>query len=171
CEATTTARRRTPIPAAEIRLVGVRTDHLATLVDDVGIIQHASGVVPAREHGYCVDDVARLTLVAHELMRRGESAWAKVLYRSLAFLVDAADGSGAGMRNFMSYERHWLDEPHVGDHVGRSVGALGELLATAWIPAVVEPMRELMSDLVRSLRGEVALRTAAYAVLGLARLD
>ena len=35
----------------------------------------------------------------------------------------------------MSYDRRWLDEPHVGDHVGRSVWALGEILATAWIPA------------------------------------
>ena len=39
----------------------------------------------------------------------------------------------------MGYDRRWLDEPHVGDHVGRSVWALGEILATAWIPAVVEP--------------------------------
>ena len=32
----------------------VRPDHLLTLVDDVGIIQHADGVVPRRETGYCV---------------------------------------------------------------------------------------------------------------------
>ena len=41
------------------------------------------------------------------------------------------------MRNFMGYDRRWLDEPHVGDHVGRSIWALGDILATAWIPAVV----------------------------------
>jgi hypothetical protein len=75
------------------------------------------------------------------------------------------------MRNFMSYDRRWLDEPHVGDHVGRSIWALGEILGTAWIPAVVEPTGELLERLVASLGGEVPLRTAAYAVLGLARLD
>jgi glycosyltransferase involved in cell wall biosynthesis len=170
-EAIAMAPRRTPIPAAEMQLAGVRTDHLRTLVDDVGIVQHARGVVPAREHGYCVDDVARLALVANELARRGEGHWTRVLYRSLAFLDDAADDAGHGMRNFMSYERRWLDAPYVGDHVGRSVWALGEILATAWIPPVVEPMRELMASLVGSLRGEVSLRTGAYAVLGLARLD
>ena len=49
----------------------LRTDHLLTLVDDVGIVQHADGVIPNRETGYCVDDVARLAVVALELARRG----------------------------------------------------------------------------------------------------
>ena len=57
-----------------------------------------------------------------------------------------------GMRNFMSYDRRWLDEPHVGDHVGRSVWALGEILATAWIPAVVDPTRDLLGAARRRAR-------------------
>jgi hypothetical protein len=95
--------------------------------------------------------------------------WTSTLYRALAFL-HAAEGEG-GMRNFMGYDRRWLDEPHMGDHVGRSVWALGEILATAWIPAVVEPTRQLLDRLVGALAGDVSLRTAAYAVLGLSRLD
>jgi hypothetical protein len=75
------------------------------------------------------------------------------------------------MRNFMGYDRRWLDEPHAGDHVGRSVWALGEILATAWIPAVVVPVRDLLAQLVGTLAAEVSLRTAAYTVLGLSRLD
>jgi hypothetical protein len=76
-----------------------------------------------------------------------------------------------GMRNFMSYDRRWLDEPHIGDHVGRSVWALGEILATAWIPALVVPTRDLLARQVDALAGDVSLRTAAYTVLGLSRLD
>jgi hypothetical protein len=75
------------------------------------------------------------------------------------------------MRNFMSYDRRWLDEPHVGDHVGRSIWALGDILATAWIPAVVRPAGDLLNQLVGTLAGDVGLRTAAYAVLGLSRMD
>jgi hypothetical protein len=71
----------------------------------------------------------------------------------------------------MGYDRRWLDDPHVGDHVGRSVWALGEILSTAWIPAVVTPARDLLERLVGTLEGEVSLRTAAYTVLGLSRLD
>ena len=75
------------------------------------------------------------------------------------------------MRNFMSYDRRWLDEPHVGDHVGRAIWALGDVLTTAWVPALVDPAQRLLAKLVRSLEGELSLRTAAYTALGLARLD
>jgi hypothetical protein len=75
------------------------------------------------------------------------------------------------MRNYISYDGSWLDAPHVGDHVGRSVWALGDVLSTAWVPAAVGPARRLLATLVDSLQGELSLRTAAYTILGLARLD
>ncbi len=171
-EAAVARPRREPIPIVELELTSVRTDHLRTLVDDVGIIQHATGVIPSWETGYCVDDVARLAVVALELTgRTPDRQWTPVLHRSLAFLQFAAGPEGTGMRNFMGYDRRWLDEPHVGDHVGRTIWALGEILATAWIPALSGPARTLLDALVPSLRVDVSLRTAAYTILGLARLD
>jgi glycosyltransferase involved in cell wall biosynthesis len=169
-EASALAPRRRPAGIAELHLTSLRTDHLLTLVDDVGIVQHAHGIIPNRDSGYCVDDVARLAVVSLALAERGdEHIWTASLYRSLAFL-HAAAGVG-GMRNFMSYDRRWLDEPHVGDHLGRSIWALGDILATAWIPAAVRPAGDLLNRLVGSLTGEVSLRTAGYTVLGLSRLD
>jgi glycosyltransferase involved in cell wall biosynthesis len=169
-EAHELAPRRRPLGVTGLQLTSLRTDHLLTLVDDVGIVQHAHGIIPNRDSGYCVDDIARLAVVSLALARRGdEQPWTSILYRALAFL-HAAEGEG-GMRNFMAYDRRWLDEPHIGDHVGRSVWALGEILATAWIPAVVVPARDLLERLVAKLAGEVPLRTAAYTVLGLARVD
>ena len=171
-EAAAAAPRRTPIPDVGLELAEARTEHLLTLVDDCGIVQHARGAIPNRYTGYCVDDLARLVVVALELeSRTGDSKWTAVLYRSLAFLYDATDEDGAGMRNFMSYDRRWLDEPHVGDHVGRSIWALGDVLSIAWVPAIVGPSQRLLAALVRSLQGELSIRTAAYATLGLARLD
>ena len=169
-EADRLAPRRRPSGVADLHLTSLRTDHLLTLADDVGIVQHAHGIIPNRNSGYCVDDVARLAVVSLGLARRGdEQIWTSHLYRALAFLHAAADDGG--MRNFMSYDRRWLDEPHVGDHVGRSIWALGDILSTAWIPAVVRPAGDLLDRLVDTLDGEVALRTAAYTVLGLSRLD
>ncbi|HKI93179.1 MAG TPA: glycosyltransferase family 4 protein, partial [Gaiellaceae bacterium] len=167
-EAHELAPRRRPSGAADLHLASLRTDHVLTLVDDVGIVQHAHGIIPNRDTGYCVDDVARLAVVSLALARRGdEQVWTSILYRALAFL-HAATGED-GMRNFMGYDRRWLDEPHLGDHVGRSVWALGDILATAWVPALVEPTRDLLERLVGALAGEIPLRTAAYTVLGLAR--
>jgi hypothetical protein len=169
-EADELAPRRRPTGVADLHLTSLRSDHLLTLADDVGIVQHAHGIIPNRDSGYCVDDVARLAVVSLALARRGdEQIWTSHLYRALAFMHNAT-GDG-GMRNFMSYDRRWLDEPHLGDHVGRSIWALGDILATAWIPAVVRPASDLLDQLVATLSGEVYLRTAAYSVLGLARLD
>jgi glycosyltransferase involved in cell wall biosynthesis len=71
-EAAAAAPMRAPIPSVDLRLDHPRTDHLHTLVDDVGIVQHAYGVIPNWSSGYCVDDVARLALVALELERRDD---------------------------------------------------------------------------------------------------
>src|SRR6188472_1397238 len=170
-EAAELAPQRRPAGVADLHLSSLRTDHLLTLADDVGIVQHAQGIIPNRSSGYCVDDVARLAVVSLALAERGdERVWTSNLYRALAFLQAAADDGGA-MRNFMSYDRRWLDEPHAGDHVGRSIWALGDILATAWIPAVVRPAQDLLDRLVGMLGADVSLRTAAYAVLGLSRLD
>jgi glycosyltransferase involved in cell wall biosynthesis len=169
-EAAELAPQRRPAGVADLHLSSLRTDHLLTLADDVGIVQHAHGIIPNRRSGYCVDDVARLAVVSRALAERGEELiWTSNLYRALAFLQAAAED--AGMHNFMGYDRRWLDEPHVGDHVGRSIWALGDILATAWIPAVVRPARDLLDLLVGTLGADVSLRTAAYAVLGLSRLD
>ena len=169
-EAHACAPRRRPSGVADLHLGSLRTDHLLTLVDDVGIVQHGHGIVPNRDSGYCVDDVARLAVVSLALARRGdEQHWRSVLHRALAFLHAAT--ADDGMHNFMSYDRRWLDEPHLGDHVGRSIWTLGEILATAWIPALVVPARDLLDRLVRALPEDVSLRTAAYSILGLSRLD
>jgi hypothetical protein len=169
-EANELAPRRRPAGVADLHLTSLRVDHLLTLADDVGIVQHAHGIIPNRDSGYCVDDAARFAVVSLALAARGEEqVWTSNVYRALAFL-QAASGDG-GMRNFMGYDRRWLDEPHVGDHVGRSIWALGDILTTAWIPAVARPAGDLLDRLVGTLAGAVSLRTAAYAVLGLSRLD
>src|SRR5204863_7017944 len=106
-----------------------------------------------------------------ELARRNdEQIWTSIVYRSLAFLQDATDPN-QGLRNFMGYDRRWLDAPHHGDHVGRSIWALGEILSTAWVPAVVGPTERLLDAIVRTIPAKPSLRTGAYAALGLARLD
>ena len=48
-----------------------------------------------------------------------------MLARSLGFLRHAWSADERGMRNFMSYDRRWLDQPHAGDHLGRAAWALG----------------------------------------------
>ena len=155
-------------PAAT--LPRARSSHLLTLVDDVGIIQHADGVVPLRSSGYCTDDVARLAIVALGLRRStGAEAYDRLLARSLGFLRHAWSAEERGMRNFMSYDRHWLDEPHAGDHLGRAAWAVGEVVAAAPVPALLEPSLILLREMLPALAEQRSPRTMAFAALGLAR--
>jgi glycosyltransferase involved in cell wall biosynthesis len=149
-----------------------RTSHLMTLVDDVGIIQHADGIIPARSSGYCVDDVARLAIVALGLRQTvGNEEYSRMLARSLGFLRHAWDPERQGMHNLLSYDRRWLDEPHGGDHLGRAAWALGEVVAAEPPPAVFEPSRILLTELLPALARQRSPRTMAFAILGLAHAD
>ncbi len=148
--------------------VRTSTAHLRAMVDETGIYQHAEGRVPALEHGYCVDDVARLLPVAQELALT-DPTWAPDVVRALAFLRAASDGESAAMRNFLSWDRRWLDEPHNGDHVGRTIWALGELLSRETDTALRAPADTLTRRLTSGLdASNPTIRTSAYAVLGLA---
>lgn len=148
----------------------VRPDHLLVLVDDVGIVQHADGVIPRRDSGYCVDDVARLVIVALGLDREGRgAAYRRMLTLGLGFLRHAWDAESEGMHNVMSYDRQWVDDPHVGDHVGRAAWALGEVIAAQLPLAVAAPSLLLLESMAGALAGELSPRGMAFTVLGLAR--
>jgi glycosyltransferase involved in cell wall biosynthesis len=147
-----------------------RASHLLTMVDDVGIVQHADGIVPLRSSGYCTDDVARLAIVALGLGRTtGAERYHRMLARSLGFLRHAWSPEARGMRNFMSYDRRWLDEPHAGDHLGRAAWALGEVVAAEPAPALLGPSADLLRQMLPALSELHWPRSMAFAALGLAR--
>ncbi len=148
--------------------------HLVRLFDDVGIFQHATGTVPAREHGYCVDDVGRaLPVVADLATTRPEPCWSEFAYRCLAYLLHAyTDGQG-GLRNFMGYDRQWLDHPHDGDHVGRAIGGLSRFVERCDDDGARLVASRLRRSLIASLPSDHTLHTCAYVlpVLGPAHAD
>lgn len=162
------SRSRRPRP---LSAPAVRTDHLRALVDDVGIIQHANGVVANRQSGYCVDDVARLAIVALGLDRElNDPVFARMLAHSLAFLQHAWVPTVVGMHNFMTYDRRWADDATQGDHIGRTVWALGEVVAAQPPHALSVASRRLMEQLLPAVVNSTTPRTVAFTVLGLARV-
>ena len=151
----------------------IRSDHLLTLVDDVGIIQHAEGVVPLRAAGYCVDDVARMVIVALGLSRDGglghDQAFSRMVTSGLSFLRHAWDPDRAALHNFLSYDRSWIDQPHSGDHVGRAIWALGSVIAARPDDALGDASLRFLQDLAPAMDQMDSLREIAFAVMGLCR--
>jgi hypothetical protein len=105
----------------------VSLDHLELMCDDTGLLQHAIHCVPDRLHGYCVDDNARALLLASALNVPGEIPMAEAAsVRFAAFVQHAWNGERKRFRNFMSFDRRWLEDVGSEDCHARSLWALAE---------------------------------------------
>lgn len=105
--------------------------HLQAMTDDTGLLQHASFDVPCYAHGYCIDDNARALRLVTLLQeaRSGDAATLRSLStRYLAFVNHAFDPESRRFRNFMSYDRKWLETEGSEDCHGRALWALGTLV-------------------------------------------
>jgi hypothetical protein len=105
----------------------LRAEHLHCMCDDTGLFQHAVHSVPDRMHGYCVDDNARALLLACVLGSAGEPRLPEPLTaRFASFVQHAWNPQARRFRNFMSFDRRWLEEVGSEDSHGRTLWALGE---------------------------------------------
>jgi glycosyltransferase involved in cell wall biosynthesis len=112
--------------ATHAALPALRTNYLQTMCDDTGLFQHAVHSVPDRHHGYCVDDNARALLLSCSLNRIGEKALSEALTSCFAaFVQHAWNPDRKRFRNFMSFDRRWLEETGSEDSHGRTLWALG----------------------------------------------
>jgi hypothetical protein len=149
-----------------IGLAEVPFEHMLRLSDSTGLYEHARGALPRREHGYCVDDVARgLVVLARqphpppELVRLQE--------RYLTFVAHAQTGTGS-FHNRMGFDRRWHDAGGTGDWWGRALWGLGSIIARSTISWVREEAWTVFD-------GSVAVRSAsrramAFAALGAAEV-
>ena len=110
-------------------LPAVNPDHMLRLSDDTGILQHAIFSVPNTSEGYTTDDNARALVVCtllHELPEiEDECLFTSLSHRYLAFLWLAFNPVAGRFRNFLSYDRKWLEDTGSDDSHGRALWALG----------------------------------------------
>ena len=103
-------------------------NHLRRLTDDTGLVQHACFTVPNYDEGYATDDNARALIVAVSLEEQGEDASGETFglaSRYLAFVRHAFNSKMGHFRNFLSYDRRWLEEKGSDDCQGRSLWRWG----------------------------------------------
>jgi len=105
--------------------------HLKRMTDDTGLIQHAKYIIPDRHTGYCLDDNSRALMLcawAFFLLRDEDSKKLVSTYFSFTHFMQRPDGN---FRNFIDYQRHFLDEIGSDDACGRAIWALGYII---WRP-------------------------------------
>jgi hypothetical protein len=129
-------RRSSPIKTLDEQpgqLPDLKLDHLFRMSDSTGIFQHASFTVPNFAEGYCTDDNARALVLAMMLHQLGQGS-PRLSERAAtyaAFLNHAFDRERGRFRNFMSFDRRWLEEVGSEDCQGHALWALGLCVAQA----------------------------------------
>lgn len=108
-------------------------DHVDRMSDHRGLFEHAEGSTRREEHGYCVDDNARLLVVTSR--ERDQGSTHRLSRLALAFVLGAQTSDGR-TRNRMDRHGRWTDESSTDDCWGRSLWGLGHAATQHCDPAI-----------------------------------
>jgi len=141
-------------------------EHLIRLTDDTGLLQHGKFTVAHRAHGYCTDDNARgaIAMVKYYAQYPDPQAL-RLLDTYLSFVMYAQNADGT-FRNFMSFDRRWSGDEPEHDGLGRTMSALGAIMANPPSPAYLSVVKDYFDKSIGHVH-EQSARGAAYCILGM----
>jgi glycosyltransferase involved in cell wall biosynthesis len=146
----------------------MRLGHFLSLCDSTGMLQHAVHAVPDRAHGYCIDDNARALLLSTALANSADAQLPDVMSASFAaFIQHAWNPNTQRFRNFMSYDRRWLEETGSEDSHGRTLWALGECARKDTNPSRRRWAAALFKTALPAVGEFSSPRAWAFSLLGL----
>ena len=143
-------------------------DYLVAFTDDVGIFQHSKYGVPDRNHGYTTDDNARALILAVMLYEEyRERKYLDLVRTYLAFVYHALNDNGM-FRNFMSYQRSFLEEQGSEDCFGRCIWALCRTESSKKIPINIRNTCTcILKETEKNIESVRSPRAKAYTMIGL----
>ena len=158
-----------PLDQRPGELPPLKLDHLQHMTDDTGILQHAHFTIPNYHEGYCIDDNARAlivsTLLAELELGNGQSLALSTRY--LAFITYAFNSTTGRFRNFMDYQRRWLEENGSDDSHGRTLWSLGTVIGRSTTPALTSIASWLFEQALPAILHTTSPRAWAFAVVGI----
>ena len=152
------------------RLPAIKLCHLHRMTDQTGLLQHAVFSVPNYGEGYATDDNARALIVAVLMEQLGVTALsesANLASRYLAFLWHAFNPATGRFRNFLSYERQWLEKEGSEDSHGRSLWGLGTVLGRSKLADLRGTAGRLFESALPAILNFRSPRAIAFSALGL----
>jgi len=141
--------------------------HINRMTDDTGIIQHAKFGIPNLKEGYCLDDNARallMVLMAYRQMKDARALELSPIYLSYIHYMQNPDGT---FRNFMSFNRNYLDEVGSEDSFGRTIWALGYLLGNAPNDAYFQAGSVVFFNALPNFEKLTSIRGIANTMIGM----
>lgn len=141
--------------------------HIKRLTDDTGIIQHAKFGIPNLKEGYCLDDNARALLMVCMAYKQKKSMLALELmpvYMSYIHYLQNTDGT---FRNFLSFNRNFLDQVGSEDSFGRTIWVLGYLMGHAPNDAYYQSARLIFFNASPNFEKLKSIRGIANTIIGI----
>ena len=141
--------------------------HITRLTDNTGIVQHAKFGIPNLKEGYCLDDNARALLMvtmAYRQLKSPEAIRLLPIYLSFVHYMQRDDGN---FRNFLHFNRQYLDEIGSEDSFGRNIWALGYLIRYAPNNSYREFASELFYRSIVIFKELKFLRGIANTIIGI----
>ena len=142
---------------------------LKLMTDDVGILQHAKFIVPDRTHGYCTDDNARalIAVVKAQDYVLFNSELFDLTCRYLSFVHYAFNEDNGRFRNFMGYDRRWLEEAGSEDSHGRALWGLGMTIGHAKSESYTGIAMTVFNRALTVVTDFISPRALAFGLIGI----
>jgi glycosyltransferase involved in cell wall biosynthesis len=156
-----------PLDKRPGELPPLKLDHLRHMTDATGMLQHALFTVPNYREGYTTDDNARALIVSVLLEALGNEEALELASRYLAFIWYAFNTETGRFRNFMDYERHWLEVDGSDDSHGRTLWALGTVLGRSNTPALQSMAGWVFEQALPAILNTTSPRAWAFALIGI----
>ncbi len=154
----------------QIELPPFNLSHLNRMTDDVGILQHAIGTVPNYSEGYTTDDNARGLIFAVMMEELGKENLRQInglASRCLAFLWHAFNNNNGHFRNFMGYDRRWLEEKGSPDSHARALWGLATVLGRSRQEGLRRAAARLFERTLPAAREFNDLRSVSFTLIAL----
>ena len=145
----------------------LKLDHLRRMTDETGMLQHALFTVPNYREGYTTDDNARALMVGALLDALGSGEAVELTSRYLAFVWYAFNAETGRFRNFMDYQRNWLEDSGSDDSHGRALWALGTVLGRSNTPTLHSMAGRLFEKTLPAILNTTSPRAWAFALIGI----
>ena len=146
-------------------------NYLADFTDDVGIFQHSKYGIADLSKGYTTDDNSRALILAVLLFEKYRRRnYLKLINKYLAFMLYAQNEDGK-FKNFMNYQRQFLETEGSEDCFGRCIWALGRTICSPAIPQNIKNGCEhMIGKALANWPNLTSSRSKASAVVGLSYL-
>jgi glycosyltransferase involved in cell wall biosynthesis len=152
-----------------LELPHLRLDHLLRMTDSTGVFQHARYSLPNFREGYCTDDNARALMLTVMLEQLGEDTpdVQRAATAYAAFLDYAFDAQTRRWRNFLGFDRRWLEENGSDDSLGRKIWSLGACVGRSQRSDIQTWAAHLFEPALRAVVETTSPRAWAFALVGI----